>query len=82
MSTQLYSFDGVENVKGLGCEYSFQGHTESNVFSYLAGHWVDINSSVVHLVLRQCLHPPLLLSLRFCRRSQPELSVADRSASI
>ncbi len=65
ISTQLYTFDRVENVKSLDCEYSFQGHTESNVFICLADHWVDINSlvlsSLVHLVLRQS--PPSLFKV-------------------
>lgn len=75
-------FDGVENVKSFDCEYSFQEHRESNVFICLLDRWVDISSLVlssrVHLVLRQSLP----LSLKFCRRSEPELSVADGSASI
>lgn len=82
ISTQLYTFDGVEIVKSLDCEYSFRGPMQSNVFICLADRWVDINSlvlsSVVHLVLRQSLP----LSFKFCRRSEPELSVADGSASI
>lgn len=63
VSTQLYTFDGVENVKGLDCEYSSRGHTRSNVFVCLADWLVDINflvlSSVVHLVLGRSPSPSL-----------------------
>lgn len=63
MSTQLYRFDGAQNVKSLDCEYSFRGHSESNVFICLADRWVDINSlvlsSAAHLVFRRSLPPSL-----------------------
>ena len=55
MSTQLYTFDGVENVKSLDCEYSFQGHTQSNVFICLADRWVDINSPCFIIRGASCL---------------------------
>ena len=58
MSTQLYTFDGVENVKSLDCEYSFQGHTPFICLARpLGGYQLPCFFSVVHLVLRPSLPP-------------------------
>lgn len=87
ITTQLYLFDGGE-CKQLGLCIFIQGthtHTQSKVFICLADHWVDINSPCFIICGTSCLEavcPSLSLSLKFCRHSKPELSVADGSASI
>lgn len=85
--TQLYTFDGVENVKGLDCEYSFRGHGEQCIYlpgRPLGGYHLPLFYHLWCILSWGSLAslPSFLLSLRFCRRSEPELSVVDGSASI
>lgn len=64
ISTQLYTFDGVENVKSLDGEYSFSGHGRSIVPVWQTTVLISASvvlSSVVYLVLKPSLPPSPLV---------------------